>query len=197
MHAGALVIEPRKGVIRTADAPAVTTRLGRATGELQVFCKRGGISIDLSRTLSCLEFFPMRTGIRVLLGLTTVAALTFGGSAAASAAALPSIWKWGPVYSTDGHAEARGKVALAQSGFVVYGSLEDTLGSGCSWAQVRALSARGKVSTASYYNCVPGKGTFRKDYGAVLTIKVRACRGTATRPTGRCSRWKTVYTQGG
>ncbi|MER5622106.1 hypothetical protein ABT061_13795 [Streptosporangium sp. NPDC002544] len=141
----------------------------------------------------------MRTGLRVLLGLTTAAALALGGSAPALAStAAPTVWKWGPLHSTDGLAAAWGKVAVGQSGLVVYGTLEDTRGSGCAWAQIRYLSARnGRWHTASYYNCVPGPGTFRKNVGGVLQIKARTCRGTSARPTGRCSRWKTVYTQGG
>ncbi|MFD8558796.1 hypothetical protein ACWDOR_25100 [Streptosporangium canum] len=141
----------------------------------------------------------MRTGLRVLLGLTAAAALTLGGSTPASAAtADPSVWRWGPIYSGDGHAEARGKVAVGQSGFVVYGTLEDTRGSGCSWVHVRYLNARnGRWHTASYYNCVPGAGSFRKNVGGVLQIKAKACRGNSSRPTGWCSRWKTIYTQGG
>lgn len=138
----------------------------------------------------------MRTGPRVLLGLTAAAALILG--VPATATADPSVWRWGPIHSTDGHAVAGGKVAAGQSGLVVYGTLEDTRGSGCSWVHLRSMSARdGRWRTASFYNCVPGTGRFRRNVGGVLQIKAKVCRGTSSRPTGWCSRWKTVYTQGG
>ncbi|MEU6999727.1 hypothetical protein [Nonomuraea sp. NPDC046570] len=152
----------------------------------------------------------MPTGLRVLLGLTAAASLALATPATASASlaptaatasaagAIPSIWRWGPLYSTDGMAEAKGTVAVHQFGFLVDGKLEDTRGKGCAWVSIRSMSAKnGRWRTASYYNCVPGIGTFRKDVGDVLQIKIRTCRGNSTRPTGWCSRWKTVYTQGG
>nr|BFE83063.1 hypothetical protein GCM10020093_056640 [Planobispora longispora] len=65
----------------------------------------------------------MRTGFRVLLGLTAAAALTLAGSTAASAetaaSASASTWKWGPIHSTDGHATAKGKVVVTQHSFQV------------------------------------------------------------------------------
>ncbi|GHE34623.1 hypothetical protein GCM10017673_41800 [Streptosporangium violaceochromogenes] len=51
----------------------------------------------------------MRTGLRVLLGLTAVAALTLG--VPATATTDPSVWRWGPIHSADGHAVAGGRVA--------------------------------------------------------------------------------------
>ncbi|MEU7894488.1 hypothetical protein AB0B45_16720 [Nonomuraea sp. NPDC049152] len=130
------------------------------------------------------------------LGVTAAAVIVLAG--ATPAAADPTVWKWGPVYSTDGHAEAKGAVAVGQSGFVVSGRLVDTRGAGCSWVQIKAMSSEnGRWRTARFANCVPGSGSFRKGVGGVLQVRVRVCRGTATRETGRCSRWKTVYTQGG
>ncbi|MFE3450505.1 hypothetical protein ACFXJ8_16380 [Nonomuraea sp. NPDC059194] len=131
-----------------------------------------------------------------LLGVTAAAAIVLAG--AAPAVADPTVWKWGPVHSTDGHAQARGAVAVGQSGFVVYGKLADTRGSGCSWVQIRAMSSEnGRWRSARFANCVPGTAGFRKSIGGVLQIKLRVCRGSDTRATGRCSRWKTIYTQGG
>ncbi|TMR22553.1 hypothetical protein ETD86_11210 [Nonomuraea turkmeniaca] len=132
-----------------------------------------------------------------LLTLLTAAVLPLA-VAAAPAAADPAIWKWRPVHSADGMAGAWGKVAISQFGYVVYGNLEDTRGKGCAWAVLRAQDARnGRWKVYGFYNCKPGTGTFRKDYGSVLQIKVQVCRGTAKRPTGECSKQKTILTTGG
>ncbi|GIH78727.1 hypothetical protein [Planobispora longispora] len=144
----------------------------------------------------------MRTGFRVLLGLTAAAALTLAGSTAASAetaaSASASTWKWGPIHSTDGHATAKGKVVVTQHSFQVRGSLSDTRGKGCSWVILRwQSSGNGKWSSAGYWNCTPGTGTFRKNVGLPLKIKAKVCRGNSSRPTGWCTSWKTIYTQGG
>ncbi|GGK50611.1 hypothetical protein Ppa06_08970 [Planomonospora parontospora subsp. parontospora] len=140
----------------------------------------------------------MRTGFRVLLGLTAAAALTLGGSTAASADAAASSWKWGPIHSTDGHATAKGRIVVTQSAFQIRGDLYDTRGKGCSWVQLRWLSgSTGRWGSAAYYNCTPGTGTFRKNIGYPLTVKAKVCRGTSGGPTGRCTSWRTVYRQGG
>ncbi|GIH92494.1 hypothetical protein ACFFMN_03940 [Planobispora siamensis] len=140
----------------------------------------------------------MRTGLRVLLGLTAAAALTVGGSTAASADAAATGWKWGPIHSTDGHATAKGKVVVTQSAFQIRGSLSDTRGKGCSWVLLRwQSSGNGKWSSAGYWNCTPGTGTFRKNVAHPLQIKAKVCRGNSSRPTGWCTSWKTIYTQGG
>ncbi|NRQ37660.1 hypothetical protein HII36_38400 [Nonomuraea sp. NN258] len=141
---------------------------------------------------------PART--RVLTVLASAAlALTAATTATASAtAADPTSWRWGAIHSTDGMATAWGKVAVGQSGLVVYGNLDDTYGKRCSWALIRYQSAtNGRWRTHGIYNCQAGTGTFRKGVGAAMQIKIQVCRGTATRPINKCSRWKTVYTQGG
>ncbi|MEV2267247.1 hypothetical protein [Nonomuraea africana] len=153
----------------------------------------------------------MRIGARILIGLTAAATLALSGSPAATAGPTvgnttvgnptvgsPTVWKWGAVHSTDGWATAWGKVAVGQSGLVVSGKLDDSYGKGCSWTLIRYQnSLNGRWRTHGVYNCVTGTGTFRKDVGGVLQIRVRVCRGTAKRPVGKCSRWKTIYTQGG
>ncbi|GIN00594.1 hypothetical protein [Planomonospora venezuelensis] len=140
----------------------------------------------------------MRTGFRILLGLTAAAALTVAGSTAASADSAAGSWKWGPIHSTDGHATAKGKVVVTQSAFQIRGSLYDTRGKGCSWVQLRwQSSTTGKWSSAAYWNCTPGTGTFRKNVSYPLQIKAKVCRGNSSRPTGWCTSWKTIYTQGG
>ncbi|GAA3465768.1 hypothetical protein [Nonomuraea roseola] len=139
----------------------------------------------------------MRIGARVLIGMTAATTLALSCSPAASAEPV-TVWKWGAVHSTDGWATAWGKVSVGQSGLVVSGNLDDSYGKGCSWALIRYQNAgNGRWRTHGVYNCVTGTGTFRKDVGGVLQIRVKVCRGTAKRPVGKCSRWKTVYTQGG
>ncbi|MEV4067422.1 hypothetical protein [Nonomuraea dietziae] len=139
----------------------------------------------------------MRIGARVLIGMTAATTLALSCSPAASAEPA-TVWKWGALHSTDGWATAWGKVSVGQSGLVVSGNLDDSYGKGCSWALIRYQNARnGRWRTHGVYNCVTGTGTFRKDLGGVLQIRVKVCRGTAKRPVGKCSRWKTVYTQGG
>ncbi|NRQ38765.1 hypothetical protein HII36_44125 [Nonomuraea sp. NN258] len=133
--------------------------------------------------------------MRLLAVLAAAAVLPL---AAAPASADPAMWKWRTVHSADGMASAWGKVAISQFGYVVYGNLEDTRGSGCAWAVLRAQDARnGRWKTHGYYYCKPGVGTFRKDYGSVLQIKVQVCRGNSKRPTGACSKSKTIFTTGG
>ncbi|MED7923997.1 hypothetical protein SMD20_07135 [Nonomuraea sp. LP-02] len=135
--------------------------------------------------------------IRALTTAAVAAAVALTASAQPAAAA-PTSWKWGAIRSTDGMATAWGKVVVGQSGLAVTGNLDDTYGKGCSWAVIKYQSARnGRWRTHGIYNCVPGTGTFRKNVGGVLQIRIQVCRGTATRPTGKCSRWRTVWTQGG
>lgn len=131
-----------------------------------------------------------------LLAVLAAAALPL--AVATPAEATPAIWKWRSVHSTDGMARAWGKVSIHQFGYLVTGTVEDTLGKGCAWVVFKAQSAsNGRWKSFGFYNCVPGNGTFRKDYRNVLQIKVQVCRGTSKRPTGECSRWKTIMTQGG
>ncbi|MEV0592897.1 hypothetical protein [Nonomuraea cavernae] len=138
----------------------------------------------------------MRIAARFLTGMTAAAiALAVQG---APAAADPTSWKWGGVHSTDGKATAWGRVVAGQSGLIVKGYLDDTHGKGCSWVLIRRQSGQnGRWRTHGVYNCVPGTGSFSKSVGGVLQIRVQVCRGNATRPVGECSRWKTIYTQGG
>ncbi|MCC5581964.1 hypothetical protein IMZ11_40820 [Microtetraspora sp. AC03309] len=134
--------------------------------------------------------------IRVLAGLAG-AAVTFTASAT-PASADPTSWKWGRIHSTDGMATAWGKVIVGQSGLIVSGNLDDTYGKGCSWALIRYQDSRnGRWRTRGVYNCATGTGSFRTGVGGVLQIRVQVCRGTSKRPVNKCSRWKTVYTQGG
>ncbi|MFI6479161.1 hypothetical protein ACIBH1_14605 [Nonomuraea sp. NPDC050663] len=138
------------------------------------------------------------TGVFLMRMFALAAAVALPLLAAAPAHADPAVWKWRKLHSADAKASAWGEVAISQHGFVVYGNLADTRGKGCAWAVLKAQSAtNGKWKSHGFYYCKPGVGTFRKDYGAVLQIRVQVCRGTATRPTGSCSRWKTIYTQGG
>ncbi|MFG1948794.1 hypothetical protein [Nonomuraea sp. NPDC048826] len=127
-----------------------------------------------------------------------LAALALPFTLAAPAAADPTSWKWRTVYSADGKAGAWGKVSVGQSGFVVRGNVRDVPGKACSWAILRAQSAtNGRWKAHGFYYCKPGIGTFRKNYGSVLQIKVQVCRGTAKQPTGSCSKQRTIFTQGG
>ncbi|MFI9593956.1 hypothetical protein [Nonomuraea sp. NPDC052265] len=133
---------------------------------------------------------------RVLAALgAAVLTLTAMGTAAA---ADPTSWRWGALHSTDGLATARGKVVAGQSGLAVTGHLDDDRGKGCSWVLIRYQSAsNGRWRTHGVYNCMGSTGSFRKNVGGALQIRAQVCRGTSKRPVGRCSRWRTVYTQGG
>ncbi|MFB4280361.1 MULTISPECIES: hypothetical protein [unclassified Nonomuraea] len=133
---------------------------------------------------------------RVLAGLGAAGVVLTAQPAPASAG--PTSWKWGALHSTDGMATARGKVVVGQSGLVVTGYLDDTYGKGCSWVLIKYQNAsNGRRRTHGVYNCTAGTGSFRKSVGGVLQIWAQVCRGTSKRPVGRCSRWKTIYTQGG
>ncbi|MEV1003492.1 hypothetical protein [Nonomuraea sp. NPDC050202] len=133
--------------------------------------------------------------LAVLATAATAAAVSLAVSA--PAAATPAMWKWRAVHSADGMAAAWGEVAVHQFGHVVDGKLEDTRGKGCAWAVLRSQDSRnGRWRDHGFYNCVPGVGTFRKDYRNTRQVRVQVCRGTAKRPTGECSAWKTLLRPG-
>ncbi|NUP04189.1 MAG: hypothetical protein HOV96_08265 [Nonomuraea sp.] len=134
------------------------------------------------------------TRVLVAAGAAGVVLATQAGPAAAD----PTSWKWGAIHSTDGMATARGKVVVGQSGLVVTGHLDDSYGKGCSWVLVKYQSgSTGRWRTHGIYNCVTGTGSFRKSVGGALQIRAQVCRGTSQRPVDKCSRWRTIYTQGG
>ncbi|GAA2212310.1 hypothetical protein GCM10009850_077720 [Nonomuraea monospora] len=133
--------------------------------------------------------------MRSLVVLVTAAAVSL--TLSVPAAATPALRKWRAVHSADGMASAWGEVAIHQFGHLVTGNLEDTRGKGCAWAVLRSQGSRdGRWRDHGFYNCVPGVGTFRKDYRDARQVKVRVCRGTAQRPTGGCSAWKTILRPG-
>ncbi|SEL91334.1 hypothetical protein [Nonomuraea pusilla] len=137
----------------------------------------------------------MRVAIRVLTGVSAAAVAL--AALAPPAAAAPS-WKWGRIVSADGMGAAWGKVTARGAGLVVSGYVDDTRGRGCTWLLIRYQdSGNGRWRTHGVYNCVPGAGSFSKRVGDPLQIKAQVCRGTARRPVDECSRWKTVFTQGG
>lgn len=130
--------------------------------------------------------------------LAAAAAIALPLLTAAPAHADPVVWKWGKLHSADRLATAWGEVGVGQSGFYVRGKLRDARGKGCAWIVLKAQSStNGKWRSYGFYNCKADTGSFRRDYGGVLQIRVQVCRGTSARPTGKCSRWKTVFTQGG
>ncbi|MFI7465382.1 hypothetical protein [Nonomuraea sp. NPDC049646] len=136
--------------------------------------------------------------VLTLTALSTAAAAGTAAHTAARTAADPASWRWGPLHSADGRATARGKVVVGQSGLAVTGTLDDDRGKDCSWVLIRYQSgSNGRWRTHGVYNCLPGTGSFRKNVGGALQIRVQVCRGDAARPVGRCSRWRTTYTQGG
>ncbi|MER7503370.1 hypothetical protein AB0L05_34270 [Nonomuraea pusilla] len=131
-----------------------------------------------------------------LLALLTAAVLPL--TAAAPASAVPTIWNWRGGQSTDGKASAWGKVYIHQMGYLVEGNLKDTQGYGCSWVILKGQDTRsGRWKSHGFYNCIPGTGTFKKDYRNALNVKVQVCRGDADRPTGQCSAWKSIMRNGG
>ncbi|GAB1822627.1 hypothetical protein [Herbidospora sp. RD11066] len=130
--------------------------------------------------------------------LTAVAAAALTLTAATPAHAAPGVWKWGGIHSTDGWATAWGRITAGQSGYFVSGNLDDSRGKGCSWVLIKAMSpVNGKWKTHGIYNCVAGTGTFRKNVGGALQIRAQVCRGTSKKPVNKCSKWKTIWTQGG
>ncbi|MEU8323491.1 hypothetical protein AB0C33_34440 [Nonomuraea sp. NPDC048881] len=143
---------------------------------------------------------PTRVLTALGAAVLTLTALSTAAAAdtAADTAADPASWRWGALHSADGLATARGKVVAGQSGLAVTGTLDDDRGKGCSWLLIRYQSAsNGRWRTHGVYNCLPGTGSFRKNVGGALQIRAQVCRGNGARPVGRCSRWRTIYTQGG
>lgn len=129
--------------------------------------------------------------------LAFLVALALPLTLATPASAAARSWNWGSVYSSDAKARAWGKVTVGKSGFTVTGSVRDTPGKACSWVIVRGQSAKnGRWKNVGFYNCRTGVGTFRRNFGYVLQMKVQVCRGTAYRPTGKCSKQRTIFTQG-
>ncbi|MEU9884824.1 hypothetical protein [Sphaerisporangium sp. NPDC051011] len=158
----------------------------------------------------------MRSGLRVLLGLTTAAALGLAAlPAAASAASTASTgatgsagaaviapfetWYWGPTRSTDSKGWASGKITSSDSGLRITGNLYDGGGARtCSWLKIKWLSDRGKWHTATFKNCSQSTPrSFRVNAGYMVTSSSKVCRGTSTRITGKCSQWEGVWSQGG
>ncbi|NAS21900.1 hypothetical protein GT755_09410 [Herbidospora sp. NEAU-GS84] len=132
---------------------------------------------------------------RRILTAVAAAALTL---TATPAHAAPTTWKWGGIHSTDGWATAWGKITVGQSGHRISGNLDDSRGRTCSWLLIKSMSAtNGRWRTHGIYNCVAGTGTFTKNLGGVLQIRAQVCRGTAKKPVNKCSKWKTIWTQGG
>ncbi|GII87368.1 hypothetical protein Ssi03_53580 [Sphaerisporangium siamense] len=162
----------------------------------------------------------MRSGLRVLLGLTTAAALGLGlpaaasasvsapvsgsvsGSVSASGAAVSSAaerWEWGPTASTDFKGWASGEIRTTRSGLRISGDVYDAGGARtCTWLKIKWLTDRGKWRTATYKNCSQSRTrSFRINAGYMLTSSAKVCRGTSTRVTGKCSHWEGVWSQGG
>ncbi|WP_182875354.1 hypothetical protein [Microbispora sp. H10670] len=157
----------------------------------------------------------MRSAARLLLPLAATglsAALSVGLAAApasaatsataastASAVSAAETWKWGPTASSDYKGWASGSVRSTSSGLRVAGDLYDAGGARtCSWVTIKWLTDHGRYRTATFRNCSQSTPrAFRVNAGYMLLAKARVCRGTATRVTGRCSRWERVWTQGG
>ncbi|GII61947.1 hypothetical protein Skr01_20320 [Sphaerisporangium krabiense] len=158
----------------------------------------------------------MRSGLRVLLGLTTAAALGLGLPAAASASAsVPASvstsgaaagtataaerWEWGPTASTDFKGWASGEIRTTRSGLRISGDVYDGGGARtCTWLKIKWLTDRGKWRTATYKNCSQSRTrSFRINAGYMLTSSAKVCRGTSARVTGKCSHWEGVWSQGG
>ncbi|KAB8181206.1 hypothetical protein [Microbispora catharanthi] len=159
----------------------------------------------------------MRSAARLLLPLATAglsAALAAGlvaapavasassaasPASAASAASAAETWEWGPTASSDTKGWANGYVRSGSSGLRIVGDLYDAGGARtCSWVKIKWLTDRGKYRTATYRNCSQSTPrTFTVKAGYMLLAKAMVCRGSATRITGKCSRWERVWTQGG
>lgn len=143
-----------------------------------------------------------------LLGLTAVAVLGLAAplavpaSAAAATvsagtAATAGTWRWGPVKATDRQGWAQGTIVATGSGLRIKGVLYDAGGKACSWLGFRYLSDKGKWKERAYRYCKTGGGSFSFHAGHFLIAKAKVCRGTVTRATGKCSSWKTIWSQGG
>lgn len=144
----------------------------------------------------------MRRAPRLLLPLAAAglsAALCGGLLAAPASASAAETWKWGPVASSDYKGWATGYVRSGSSGLRIVGDLYDGGGAKtCSWVRIKWLTDHGKYRTATYRNCSPSTPrTFTVNAGYMLEAKAMVCRGSATRLTVKCSRWKKVWTQGG
>ncbi|RCG32244.1 hypothetical protein DQ384_07015 [Sphaerisporangium album] len=161
----------------------------------------------------------MRSGLRVLLGLTAAATLGLAlpaaaasaastastGSTGSSGSAVPAgtaaveTWSWGPTASTDFKGWAGGKIRTTGSGLRITGDLYDAGGARtCSWLKIKWLSDRGKWHTATFKNCSQSRTrAFRVNAGHMLTSSAKVCRGTSTRIAGKCSQWEGVWSQGG
>jgi hypothetical protein len=149
----------------------------------------------------------MRSGLRVLLGLTTAAALGLGLPATASAstasattrASAAESWSWGPIASTDAKGWAGGKIRATSAGLRITGDLYDAGGaSTCSWLKIKWLTDQGKYRTATFKNCSQSRTrSFHVNAGHMLSSTAKVCRGTSTRITGKCSTWDGVWAQGG
>ncbi|MEZ0074352.1 hypothetical protein [Planotetraspora sp. GP83] len=62
----------------------------------------------------------------------------------------------------------------------------------------QGLTDQGKYRTATFKNCSQSTPrAFRVNAGYMLFAKVKVCRGTAVKVTGRCSGWEGVWSQGG
>ncbi|GGO04937.1 hypothetical protein GCM10010116_09880 [Microbispora rosea subsp. aerata] len=134
------------------------------------------------------------------MGLVAVPAAASASSAPLSASSpAAQTWRWGPTASSDNKGWASGYVRSGASGLRIVGDLYDAGGAGtCSWVKVTWLTDRGKHRTATFRNCSQSTPrTFTVKAGYMLLAKARVCRGSATRITGRCSRWERVWTQGG
>ncbi|MFB9705459.1 hypothetical protein ACWDTT_05030 [Streptosporangium sandarakinum] len=152
----------------------------------------------------------MHRTARLLLGLTTAAALGLGlpaTAASASAATASTVsaaraaetWEWGPTASSDRRGWAGGVVRSSGTGLRIHGDLYDAAGARtCSWLKIKWLSDRGRWHTKTFRNCSQSRILpFRVNAGYMLTASAKVCRGTSTRITGRCSGWEGVWSQGG
>ncbi len=111
-------------------------------------------------------------------------------------AAPPQVWHWGPVSATNAAGRAHGLVTLDGSVFTVSGRLTDT-GKGCSWLAFRWTTDVGAHRSKTIKNCSNRALKFAFKPGTMLSMEGRVCRGTSTKPTGRCSGWDGVWAQGG
>ncbi|MEV0970297.1 hypothetical protein [Microtetraspora glauca] len=148
----------------------------------------------------------MRSGLRVLLGLTTTVTLgggivvpAFTASASASSTYAAETWHWGPTASTDYKGWATGKIRSTSSGLRVSGDLYDAGGARtCSWVKIKWLTDHGRYRTATFKNCSQSTPrAFSVNTGYMLSAEAKVCRGTSTRITGKCSGWEGVWSQGG
>lgn len=126
-------------------------------------------------------------------------ASTASATSSASAASAASVWRWGPFASSDARGWAIGNVRSGRSGMRISGDLYDRSGARtCTWIKVKWLTDRGRYRTAKFRNCSHSKPrAFRVNTGYILLANAQVCRGTSKRITGKCSRWRQVWAQGG